>query len=421
MQRTVALTLRVAPEDAPKLERTRAAFAAACDWISGVAYAEGVFNTVRLHHRTYYEARGRFAPLQSQFVVRAIGVVADAYRRDRTRRHRFRPDGAVVYDERLLRFEPKGGYQRASLTTVDGRIVCRPGHRGLPAGAAGPGDEGRARPTCCATAKGRWRLHLTVTLPDPPPAPQAGGVLGVDLGIMNLAVDSDGTLLRGPRQRAAPPATTGCASSSSPSAPARPASAWPPGGGSRPASNGRQPHGGQAARGHRPPTHRALAVEDLNGIRDRPRHKASRDQRRLLGNWGFFQLRTFLEYKAQAAGLTVYAVDPRHTCRPVRLRPDRPDRTGRPRPAFVCVACGFAGHADHVAATNIARRGARWPGCLSTSRTFRRGASTPTGALLLWRRIVVQGQAAPSRGQSLTAPVYYAPGAPALVLPLLPD
>ena len=123
MQRTVALTVRVASEDAPTLERTRAAFAAACDWISGVAFAEGLCNTVRLHHRTYYEARGLFAPLQSQFVVRAIGVVADASRRDRTVRHRVRPTTAVVYDERLLRFEPKGGYQRVSLTTADGRIV----------------------------------------------------------------------------------------------------------------------------------------------------------------------------------------------------------------------------------------------------------------------------------------------------------
>src|SRR5687768_14284711 len=122
MQRTVTLTVRVAPADAEKLARTAAAFGAVCDWVSGVAFAEGIHRAVPLHHRTYYEARGRFAPSQAQLVVRAIGVVADAYRRDRTRRHHFRPDGAVVYDERLLRFEPRGGYQRVSLATVDGRV-----------------------------------------------------------------------------------------------------------------------------------------------------------------------------------------------------------------------------------------------------------------------------------------------------------
>src|SRR5262245_21564220 len=123
MQRTVALTLRVAPDDTSKLERTRDAFAAACAWISGVAFAEGIFNTVRLHHRTYYEARSRFG-LRAQFAVRAIGVVADSYRRERSTRHHFRPDAAVVYDERLLRFEPKGGYQRVSLATMGGRVRC---------------------------------------------------------------------------------------------------------------------------------------------------------------------------------------------------------------------------------------------------------------------------------------------------------
>ena len=104
-------------------------------------------------------------------------------------------------------------------------------------------------------------------------------------------------------------------------------------------------------------THRSLAVEDLNGIRDRTRRKASRDQRRLLGNWGFFQLRTFLTDKAQGAGITVYAVDPRHTSQacPSCGLVDRQNR--KTQADFSCIACGFAGHADHVAATNIARRG----------------------------------------------------------------
>jgi putative transposase len=166
MQRTVTMTLRPTPEEAEQLSRTAAAFAAACDWISGVAFAEGVLNPVRLHHRTYYEARGRFHPLRSQFVVRAIRVVADAYRRERTRRHRFRPTTATVYDERLMRFEPKGGHHRASLATVGGRIVC-------PLALGGYQRANLARATRVGQAdlvrdpEGRWRLHLSATLPDP--------------------------------------------------------------------------------------------------------------------------------------------------------------------------------------------------------------------------------------------------------------
>jgi putative transposase len=104
-------------------------------------------------------------------------------------------------------------------------------------------------------------------------------------------------------------------------------------------------------------THRALAVENLDGITRRLAGQVSRDQRRLLHGWGFFQLRTFLAYKVEAAGIPVYAVDPRHTSQtcPSCGVIDRKNR--KTQAAFLCVSCGFAGHADHVAATNIARRG----------------------------------------------------------------
>jgi IS605 OrfB family transposase len=356
MQRTIALTLRVAPEDAPKLERARAAFAAACDWISGVAYTERVFNKVELHHRTYYEARSRFPSLPSQFVVRAVGVVADAYRREKRARHRFRPDAAVVYDARLLTFWPEGGYQRASLSTVDGRIVCPLSiggyQRALLARATKVGQADLIR-----DRRGRWRLHLTVTLPDPEPAPRERGVPGIDVGIKNLAVDSDGTRYSGAhvnglrrrshwlRKRLQAKGTHSSR---------RRLRSW----------KGKQTRFQTdvnhviAKRLVRTAliTHRAIAVEDLNGIRRRIR--ASRDQRWLLGGWGFAQLRSYISYKAEGAGITVYAVDPRYTsqtCPSCGLidRRNRPDQA-----TFRCIGCGFAGHADHVAATNISRRGA---------------------------------------------------------------
>lgn len=351
------MTIRLTPEDAPKLERTAAAFNAACDWISGVAYAERVFNTVKVHHRTYYDVRARFA-LPAQFAVRAIGVVADGYRRDKTRRHAFRADAAVVYDERLLRFAPTDGYQRVWLTTLEGRVVCDLAiggyQRAILARATKVGQADLLR-----DGKGRWRLHVSLTLPDPPPASQQGGVLGVDLGIKNLAADSDGIRYRGAhvnglrhryhRLRAKLQAK-----------------------GTRAACRRLASWKGKQQRFQRQTNHviskqlvatarttqRALAVEDLNGIRSRLEGKVSRDQQRRLGGWGFAQLRTFLAYKAEAAGVAVYAVDPRHTSQtcPACGLIDRKNR--KTQAVFVCVGCGFAGHADHVAAVNVARRGA---------------------------------------------------------------
>ena len=103
-------------------------------------------------------------------------------------------------------------------------------------------------------------------------------------------------------------------------------------------------------------TQRAVALEDLEGLRARV--QAPRGQRRVLHGWAFAQLRAFVAYKADLAGVPVYAVDPRNTSRTCPAC-GRVDRGNRPtRNTFCCVSCGFAGPADTIAATNIARRGA---------------------------------------------------------------
>ena len=103
-------------------------------------------------------------------------------------------------------------------------------------------------------------------------------------------------------------------------------------------------------------TRRAIALEDLGGIRKRV--TVRRDQRATLHarSGSFFQLRAFLTYKAQLAGVTVIPVDPRHTS---RTGPHCGCVDKRNRPAqskFACVSCGFSGFADHIAARNIASR-----------------------------------------------------------------
>jgi IS605 OrfB family transposase len=60
-------------------------------------------------------------------------------------------------------------------------------------------------------------------------------------------------------------------------------------------------------------TGRGIAVEDLEGIRDRTQFR--KPQRFRVGGWAFFQLRQFITYKATLAGVVVVAVDPRNTSR----------------------------------------------------------------------------------------------------------
>ena len=108
----------------------------------------------------------------------------EAYKRDKSRRIGFREDGAVVYDERILSLQ---GLEAASLVTLHGREVI-------------PMEMGDYQRVQFHRAKGQadlvlvdgvFYLLLTLKTPEEPPmAPER--FLGVDLGIVNLAMDSDG-------------------------------------------------------------------------------------------------------------------------------------------------------------------------------------------------------------------------------------
>jgi IS605 OrfB family transposase len=101
-------------------------------------------------------------------------------------------------------------------------------------------------------------------------------------------------------------------------------------------------------------TARGIAIEELGGIRERV--TVRRSQRATLHSWSFYQLRAFIEYKAKLMGVVVTAVDPRNTSRtcPACGHVDKANR--RTQANFVCVNCGFSGLADHIAAVNISGR-----------------------------------------------------------------
>ena len=90
--RTIALTLRPTPDHACALEQVQDAFAAACNHISAVAWKEQKFGRRALQHLAYQDARVLFG-LKAQHAIRAIAVVADSYRAERSRQHAFRSGG----------------------------------------------------------------------------------------------------------------------------------------------------------------------------------------------------------------------------------------------------------------------------------------------------------------------------------------
>jgi IS605 OrfB family transposase len=100
-------------------------------------------------------------------------------------------------------------------------------------------------------------------------------------------------------------------------------------------------------------TGQAIDLEDLTGIRQRARvRKAQRTQHH---TWAFSQLRQFVAYKAQDAGLAVVLINPAYTSKTCHGCGTRGHRSAL---KFVCPRCGYVGDADKNAALNIATAGA---------------------------------------------------------------
>jgi IS605 OrfB family transposase len=180
-------------------------------------------------------------------------------------------------------------------------------------------------------------------------------VLGIDLGIVNLAVDSDGTVYTGAavertRQRYATRRQVLQHH------------------GTRSARRRLRQLKDRQARFQKDTNHRiakqivqtaqrsaaAIALEDLQGIRQRI--KASRSQRARQSNWGFSQLRHLIGYKAQQTGIPVLLVNPRHTSQTCPCCGHVSKANRKSQAEFSCQSCGYAAPADHVAALNIRAR-----------------------------------------------------------------
>jgi putative transposase len=102
-----------------------------------------------------------------------------------------------------------------------------------------------------------------------------------------------------------------------------------------------------------------IRLERLVGIRQRTtrtrrgaaRSKA-RKNNRMKNTWPFFQLATFITYKAERLGIRLEQVDPAYTSQTCPACFEKNKAEDR---HYVCSECGWHGHRDAVGAINIAR------------------------------------------------------------------
>jgi putative transposase len=170
---------------ADRLKATVERFNAACNWIAGECFARREANVFNARKFAYHETREEFG-LSSQMAQLAIKAVCDAYKRDKAVRPAFRKHAAIPYDVRTMGFK---GIDRVSLLTLDGRVLVP-----FVVGSYGKGRLEFPKGQCKLVLRkdGKWFLIVVVDVPEDAPIP-ATDFIGVDLGIANIATDSDGT------------------------------------------------------------------------------------------------------------------------------------------------------------------------------------------------------------------------------------
>jgi predicted transposase len=188
VKQVIALRLEPSAEQHQALLETLEAFNAGCQYAAAVAYERQCANKIALQPLVYGKLREQYG-LSSQMAIRAISKAVEAYKRDKRVHVRFRLRGAMVYDERIMTFE---GLTQVSLLSLAGRLLL-PMRYGSYQAARIDQVKGQAD---LVYRDGTFFLYATIELPTPPPV-EAGDVLGVDLGIVNVAVDSDGEVHTG--------------------------------------------------------------------------------------------------------------------------------------------------------------------------------------------------------------------------------
>lgn len=345
---SVKCKLQVPVELRSEIDRTLQGFASACNQILSVAKRENCWNTTKLHHKVYKpvrEATGLKANHVCQAIRRVIGN-AKAVKQI----HKFRPT-SISLDVRTFQYIEES--QTVGITLMCGRVKFKLsiGNYQL-ALLRGPSPTAA---TLNKTKRGDYYINICVDLPTEPTG-KTPKVIGVDLGRRDIATTSTSKSWSGKQIQSVRDRYSKVRSSVQ---------------SKRTRSSRRllRRLKGREQSFQKWLNHNiskqlvqeakqlgtALAFEDLTGIRDNLNEKPrSKTERRRTNNWAFYQLRLFVGYKANIAGVPVVFVPPAYTSKTCSRCHAIGGRNGK---KFRCSRCGFEHDADVNAALNIAALG----------------------------------------------------------------
>jgi putative transposase len=351
---SVKCKLQVPQELRSEIDVTLDRFADACNQILETAKEHKQWNTTKLHHLAYKPVRAATG-LKANHVCQAIRrVVGNAKAVKQI--HKFRPTSIRLDVRTFLYNEEK---QAVGVTLISGRKQFKLliGNYQL---ALLKGQQPTAA-TLNKTKKGDYYINICVDLPTEPTG-KTPKVIGVDLGRRDIATTSTGNSWSGDKIQATRDRYSKVRANVQSK---RTRSSrrllrrlkgreqrfqkWLNHNISRQLVN-------EAKQGNA-----ALAFEDLTNIRaslnEKPRSKT---ERRRTNNWAFYQLRLFVQYKADIAGVPLLFVPPAYTsqtcsrCHHIHPVKGKSYRNGK---QFKCGHCGLEHDADINAAKNIAALG----------------------------------------------------------------
>lgn len=335
------------------------------EWLKGCQIAtevtrEGCYDKRKLQSLVYDKMRQQ-TNLKSQHVLLAIHQSVDVVTSCHERRRKGAPDSkpqftspTVVYDIRTMTVQDD---YTVTLATVESRVRVELVLSGDDEGYQQQfleNDLWEISESTLHYRNGSFYLHIGFRRPEIslPETTEDGTVLGVDLGIDNLAVTTTARFFSGRHlaHRRSEFARTRCRLDQN---------------GSRSATrtlrsldNGEERYVNdvihRVAKGvvEEARTHNCdvIALEDLKGIRERLPPGG------VHFLWAFRRLQTFIEYKSLEAGIRTRKVSSEYTSQRCAGCGHTAESNRPTRDAFHCEACGNQANADYNAAKNIAEK-----------------------------------------------------------------
>ena len=339
----------------------------ACNWVAEKAFHSKIFNKMLLQKSVYYELKQKYN-LSSQMAILVVRKVSSSYanKDQRNTLINYYKYGSIDYDTRNFTIKKDN---MVSLMVLSGRIkIPYQSYKKL-------SDLNLCGQCELIYDKLKKQFYVNYVYDEIEKKPiETNKFLGVDMGIINIAVTSDGEIYSGDKVETHRKKITLLKSNL-------------------------QSKGTKSARKHlvkiskkenrykKDTNHciskkivvkaKALEVgiklEDLHFYSKKTVKKFNkklRDNNARLGKWSFGQLREFITYKSKIAGIPVLFVNPSYTSQICSKCNHCEEDNRLTQELFTCKKCGYSINADYNASINISRAAINQPIVCKSSKSL---------------------------------------------------